>query len=218
MHGRLTVKCSMRVAVAVGVGYLLGRRRRLRTATVTAVAAAAGGTSAGRIALRRGAKQLVDSGVLDKVPPQVAEIVDVVRGDLLDAAKAAASAEVTRKIGSLTDSLHDRAERLRNPAAEGAGAAAGSARDAAAGAAGAAQGAASGASRRLLRRGADSEPRHDEREDDTYVAGDGDREAEGGRRQRAEPARTARGSVPRQRSSDEQPQRRARSVARRSRQ
>src|SRR5262245_32400238 len=108
MHRRLTMKYSMRVAVAVGAGYLLGRRRKLRTATVMAIAGAASGTSVGRVALRRGAKQLVNSGVLDKVPPQVGEIVDAVRGDLLDAAKAAASAEVTSKIDSLTDSLHDR--------------------------------------------------------------------------------------------------------------
>jgi hypothetical protein len=182
----------MRVAGAIGVGYLLGRRRKLRTATVMAVAAAAGGTSVGRTALRRGAKQLVTSGVLDKVPPQVGEIVDAVRGDLLDAGKAAASAAVTNKIDSLTDSLHDAAERLRNPgaavaegagtatgaardtaegaagaargAAEGAGAATGAARDTAEGAAGAARGAASGATRRLRGRGTGEFD-----EDDTYA-------------------------------------------------
>lgn len=206
--------------MTLGVGYLLGRRRKLRTATVMAVAAAAGGTSVGRIALRRGAKQLADSGVLDKVPPQVGEMVDAVRGDLLDAVKAAASAEVTSKIDSLTDSLHDRAERLRNPGAtiaEGADAAAGAARDtvgATAGAAtraardtprataGAARGAASGATRQVLRRRTDSESRDDERE---------------GRRRRAEPARTGRERVPRQRSGDDQPRRRRQNGARGSR-
>ena len=212
------MKCTMRAAVALGVGYLLGRRHKLRTATVMAVAAAAGGTSV---------------GVMDRVPPQVGEIVDAVRGDLLDAAKAAASAVVTSKIDSLADSLHDRAERLRNPGAtvaEGAGAAAGAARDragatagaaagaardTAAGAARAARGPASGATRRVLRRGTDSESRDDEREDKRPEAPE--REAEGGRRRRAEPARTARERLPRQRSSDEQPQRRARSVGRGSR-
>lgn len=234
------MKCTMRAAVALGVGYLLGRRHKLRTATVMAVAAAAGGTSVGRTALRRGAQEFVNSRVLDKVSPQVGEIVDAVRGDLLDAAMAAASAEVTSKIDALSDSLQDRAERLRNPGAtvaEGAGGAAGAARDTvratagaaaeaardtAAGAAGAASGAASGATRRLLRRGRDSESRHDEREDkrpeaperEARYAGHGDREAEGGRRRRAEPARTARERVPRQRSSDDQPQRRARNVER----
>jgi hypothetical protein len=60
-------------------------------------------------------------------------------------------------------------------------------------------------------------------EREAAYAGDGDREAEGGRRRRAAPARaatartetrTARGRVPRQRSSDEQPQRRTRGTAR----
>jgi hypothetical protein len=126
LEGRLTMKCSMRVAGAIGVGYLLGRRHKLRTATIMAVAAAAAGTTVGGIAMRRGAKLLANSGVVDKMPSQLGEIVDTVRGDLLDAGKAAASAAVTSKIDSLSDSLHDRADRLRNvgaTAADGAGAA-----------------------------------------------------------------------------------------------
>lgn len=183
------MKCSMRVAVTLGVGYLLGRRRKLRAATVMAVAAAASGTSVGRTALRRGAEQLVNSRILDKVSPQVGEIVDAVRGDLLDAAKAVASAEVASKIEALTDSLHDRAESLRNLAAETE---------------------AGGESE-----GEEERPGAPERE--AGYAGHGDREAEGGRRRRAEPARMARERVPRQRSSDEQPRRRPRVVSRRSR-
>ena len=117
------MKCSTQAALAIGAGYLLGRRRKLRAATVMAVATAVGGTSVGGIALRRGAKLLINSGALDTMPPQVADLVDVVRGDLLDAGKAAATAAVTNRIDSLTDSLHERAERIRNPeeaVAEGA--------------------------------------------------------------------------------------------------
>ena len=45
------------------------------------------------------------------------EIVDTIRGDLLDAGKAAAAAAVTSRLDSLTDSLHERAETLKNPEA-----------------------------------------------------------------------------------------------------
>src|SRR5258707_6985286 len=129
------MKGSTRAAVALGVGYLLGRQRKLRTATVMAVATAAGGTSVGGLVMRRGAKMLVSSGVMDKVPPQVGDLVDTVRGDLLLAGKGAATAAVSSRIDSLTDSLHGRAERLRNPGAAAAEAA-GGAGQAAGGAAG----------------------------------------------------------------------------------
>jgi hypothetical protein len=120
------MKGSTRAAMALGVGYLLGRHRKLRTATVMAVATAAGGTNVGSLVMRRGAKMLVSSGVMDKVPPQVGDLVEVVRGDLLQAGKGAATSAVSGRIDSLTDSLHNRAERLRNPeaaVAEGADAA-----------------------------------------------------------------------------------------------
>jgi hypothetical protein len=61
-------------------------------------------------------------------------------------------------------------------------------------------------------RGEEERPEASERE--AAYAGDGHHEAEAGRRRRAEPARTTRGRVPRQRTSDEQPQRRARGAAR----
>ena len=169
---------SQRAAVALGVGYVLGRRRKLRVATVLVVTTAVGGTSVGGLVMRRGAKMIVNAGIMDKLPPQVGELVDVVRGDLLGAGKAAASAAVSSRIDSLTDSLHDRAEALRNPGAvvaEGTEAAAGAARDTARGTAGAARGAATataGAARvptQRLRgrgRGADAEP--DESRDDDY--------------------------------------------------
>jgi hypothetical protein len=173
------MKCSTQAAVAIGVGYLLGRRRKLRTATVLAAATAVGGTSVGGMALRQGAKLLANSGVLDKMPPQVADLVDVVRGDLVNAGKAAATAAVTKRIDALTDSLHDRAERIRNPeeaVAEGADAATGAARDTGKRAAGAARGAAGAATRRRRGRDLDSERADEEPAED---ATDEDEEPEG---------------------------------------
>ena len=83
------MKGSMRAATAIGVGYLLGRRRKLRTATFMAVATAVGGTTLGGMMLKRGMKMLNNSEALGKIAPQLTEITDVVRGDLLTAGKAA---------------------------------------------------------------------------------------------------------------------------------
>ena len=105
-------------ALALGVGYVLGRRRKMRlTMMLAAGAAASGGLGGvGGGALRRGMKMLGSTEALGKVSPQLAEIVDTVRGDLLDAGKAAAVAAATNRIGSLTDTLHERAQSIREPA------------------------------------------------------------------------------------------------------
>jgi hypothetical protein len=104
-------------ALALGVGYVLGRRRKMRLTTMLAVAAAAGGAGgAGGAAVRRGVKMLGSTEMLSKVAPQVGEIADTLRDDLLDAGKAAATAAVTNRIESLTDSLHERAQGIREPA------------------------------------------------------------------------------------------------------
>jgi hypothetical protein len=134
------MKGGPQAAMALAFGYLLGRRRKLRMATMMAGGMAVGAVGGiGGIALRRGAKALGNTEMLSKVSPQLGEIADTVRNDLLDAGKAAAMAAVTGRIDSLTDTLHDRAETLRNPvdAATGeAGKAAGRAGKAAGGAAG----------------------------------------------------------------------------------
>ena len=104
-------------ALALGVGYVLGRRRKMRMTTILAVAAATGGLGGvGGAALRRGMKMLGSTEALSKVSPQLGEIVDTVRGDLLDAGKAAAVAAATDRIGSLADTLHERAQSIREPA------------------------------------------------------------------------------------------------------
>jgi hypothetical protein len=118
------MKCGIGAALAVGAGYVLGRRRKMRTAAMLAGATAVGGIGGlGGSVVRRGSKALGSSELLDSVAPQLGEIADRVRGDLLDAGKAAALAAVTGRIDSLTDSLHDRADTLRAPAGEAAGAA-----------------------------------------------------------------------------------------------
>jgi hypothetical protein len=112
------MKGGTRAAVGIGVGYVLGRRRKMRLATVLAVGAATGGIAGlGGSAVRRGAQALGSTEALGKLGPQFGEIADTVRGDLVEAGKAAAVAAVSGRIDALTDSLHDRAESLRNPAA-----------------------------------------------------------------------------------------------------
>ena len=136
------MKGGVQAALAIGVGYALGRRRKMRLATMVAVGAATGGVGRfGPVAMRRGAEYLGSKKLADALGPQVGEqvtdIVSTIRGELLDASKAAALAAVSGRIESLSDSLHDRAETLRNPGtaaadvADKAGGAAGRAGEAA---------------------------------------------------------------------------------------
>jgi len=112
------MKGGAQTAVAIGVGYILGRRRKMRLATMLALGAATGGAARlGPAAMRQGAKYLGKTDIAGALGPQVTEIVDTVRGELLDAAKGAATSAVTNRIDSLSDSLHERAETLRNPEA-----------------------------------------------------------------------------------------------------
>jgi len=83
-----------------------------------AVGAATGGVGGlGGTALRRGMKMLGSTEAVGKFAPQLGELADTVRSDLMDAGKAAATAAVTSRIESLTDSLQERAEMVRDPAA-----------------------------------------------------------------------------------------------------
>jgi hypothetical protein len=161
------MKGGTQAALVLGVGYLLGRRRKLRTATVVAAAAATGGVgSLSGAALKRGLKMLGSSKALGDLGPQVSELAEIMRSDLVDAGKAAALASVNNRIGSLSDTLRDRADIVRNPAA-GAADAAGAAGD---GAADEASDAVQGAARRARRpaggRGRNAEPARAEPEDE----------------------------------------------------
>ena len=112
------MKGGVGTALALGVGYILGRNRKMRLATMLAIGAATGGAAKlGPAALRQGTKYLGKTDIAGALGPQVPEIVSTVRGVLLDAAKGAAAAAVTSRIDTLSDSLHDRAETLRNPEA-----------------------------------------------------------------------------------------------------
>ena len=115
------MKGSMRAATAIGVGYLLGRRRKLRTAVLMAAGTAAGGAAAGG-ALRQGMKKAGSGGdVLGKVSPELGEVTKTLRGELINAGKAAATAAVNNQVNTLAESLHQRAERLRDPGATARG-------------------------------------------------------------------------------------------------
>jgi len=158
------MKGGAQVALAVGVGYILGRRHKMRMATMIAAGAAAGGIGGlGPALLKRGAKYLSSTDIAGTFGPQVNEIVSTIRGDLLDAGKAAATTAVSSRIDSLSVSLHDRAEAFRNP--EAVVADAGEAAGRASGKAGEAAGRASGSVSRLRRRPAEDEE-YAEREDD----------------------------------------------------
>jgi hypothetical protein len=112
------MKGGAQAALALGVGYILGRRRKMRLATMLAVGAATGGAAKlGPAAVRQGTKYLGKTDIAGALGPQVTEIVNTVRGELLDAAKGAAATAVTSRIDTLSDSLHDRAETLKNPGA-----------------------------------------------------------------------------------------------------
>jgi hypothetical protein len=112
------MKGGPQTALALGVGYVLGRRRKMRMTTVLAVAAATGGLGGlGGAALRRGLKMAGSSELLGRFTPQLGELADTVRDDLMDAGKAAATAAVTNRLESLTDSLHERADLVRDPGA-----------------------------------------------------------------------------------------------------
>ena len=98
------MKGGAQVALAVGVGYVLGRRRKMRVATMLALGAATGGLGGlGPAVLKRGMKYLGSTDVAGALGPQVNEIVSTIRGDLLDAGKAAATSAVSSRIDSLSD-------------------------------------------------------------------------------------------------------------------
>jgi hypothetical protein len=83
-----------RVALGVGAGYLLGRTRKMRLALMLAAAGANGklGVTPGQLA-QRGIKQLGSS-------PELAQIAETVRNDLLSATRSAAVTAASRRVDS----------------------------------------------------------------------------------------------------------------------
>lgn len=98
-----------RVALALAAGYYLGRRHKLRLATILAAAGVARnlrkGDSSGL--LKHGIKLLGQS-------PQMEEMTNRLRGELMEVGKAAAVAATSKQLETLTSRLHERAETLRH--------------------------------------------------------------------------------------------------------
>lgn len=114
------MKTSARVGLALTAGYVLGRLHKMKWAL--ALAALAGrrqlpGGSGGL--LQQGAKLLTSS-------PEVSKLTEEMRGQLVEAGKAAALAAVSSKINSLSDDLRERTEAMRATSAGGDGGAAAS--------------------------------------------------------------------------------------------
>jgi hypothetical protein len=110
------MKKASNVALAIGAGYLLGRKHKLRLALVLATATATGRLGgAATQAIKRGGSLLGSSDAMGKLSPDLGKVMSTARGDLAGAGKAAVQAAVATRIESLTDSLHERTEGLRNP-------------------------------------------------------------------------------------------------------
>ncbi|MFB7668862.1 hypothetical protein ACFC1R_33900 [Kitasatospora sp. NPDC056138] len=100
------------VAAAVAGGYVLGRAKKGRLAFAAAT------YIAGR-RFRLDPQQLATEGLrkLGEVP-QVAELNQQIRGELLEAGKRAVVAAVNRRVGELADSLRDRTLNIGKPKPE----------------------------------------------------------------------------------------------------
>ncbi|WP_399894068.1 hypothetical protein ACGH7X_36620 [Streptomyces sp. BBFR51] len=94
------------LAAAVAGGYLLGRTKKAK------LAFAVGSYLAGRrIGLSPG--QVLSQGLGDlQRMPQVRELTEQVRGELLTAGRAAVTAAANRRLTGLADTLRDRTEAL----------------------------------------------------------------------------------------------------------
>lgn len=104
------------VGIAIGAGYLLGRKRKWRLALMLAGAAATGRVgSVAKQAMKRGGSIVGSSEALGNLSPELGKLGSAVKGNLADAGKAAVQAAVASRVNQLTDSLHERAEGLRNP-------------------------------------------------------------------------------------------------------
>ena len=100
------MKSGAKVALAVAAGYYLGRHRKLRLAAALAAAGAAG-------RLRERGGGLLHQGVRTLGSPQLEELIGGLGQELRQAGKTAAVTATGRRIDTLSDLIHDRAEKLR---------------------------------------------------------------------------------------------------------
>lgn len=104
------MKSGPRIATAVAIGYILGRTRRMKLAITV------GSVLAGR-KLGADPKELLQkAGKLASASPELSQLSDTVRGQLLEAARTAATAAASNKIDALGESLTERAAKVRAPA------------------------------------------------------------------------------------------------------
>lgn len=97
---------KLQVAFAVLAGYCLGRRRKLRTAAALAAAGLAGRASCGNGGpLSQGVKALGST-------PELQQITERLRGELVEAGKTAVMTAASRQIDSLSQKLQERAGSL----------------------------------------------------------------------------------------------------------
>lgn len=93
------MKTKSQVAVAVAAGYFLGRTRRMKLALMLAAAGATGRFPAGpRDLVERGTKMLASS-------PEVAKLGESVKGELVEAARAALVTAAGNRIDNLNNRL-----------------------------------------------------------------------------------------------------------------
>jgi hypothetical protein len=108
------MKCGTQMALGVGAGYLLGRTRKMRLAIGLGAAAATGGFGGVTSKLlKRGTDLAGANGMLGKVTPELTEVTDMVRGELVEVGKAAAVAALRGQLNRVSDRLHEQAESLR---------------------------------------------------------------------------------------------------------
>ena len=94
------------LAVSLAAGYLLGRGRKAKLAVALGAYLASGRLRAKpHQLLAAGAEKMNDS-------PQLSQLADQLRGDLLTAGRSTLRAAVDKRLGTLADSLADRTRSL----------------------------------------------------------------------------------------------------------
>src|SRR5690606_262876 len=100
---RTVMKPGARVALGVGIGYFLGRTKKMRLAMMLAGAGMTGKLPSNpQELLQRSASMLGSS-------PEINKITESVRGELMNAARAAAVTAASNRIDALNERLQSRA-------------------------------------------------------------------------------------------------------------
>ncbi|WP_432098346.1 hypothetical protein [Streptomyces sp. WAC 04229] len=93
------------LAAALATGYALGRTKKGKLAIGVASALAGQGLLSPRELMTRALSKASEN-------PQTAQLLDQVRGELMDSARTALSATADRRLGALATSLQERTEAL----------------------------------------------------------------------------------------------------------